>query len=160
MPPRATQVRALNGHTASQRFSDPFFGELLAELEDEAAAIGYELQLSAPLASEEPVASYERAILAKRVDGFVVLRVAVSDPRVEHLARSGTPFVTFGVTQQAAGHASVGDSMDCFRPVIDDRTASQPAAAGGQWTASRRWTLRSSPQNWSFADRRRPLVRK
>lgn len=48
---------------------------------DEAAANGYELQLSAPLADEDPVASYERAIRARRVDGFVLLRTAIDDSR-------------------------------------------------------------------------------
>ncbi len=109
--------------TTSQRFSDPFFGELLTALVDEAAASGYELQLSAPLADEHPVASYDRAIRANRVDGFVVLRTAIEDPRIEHLARSGLPFVTFGESAHAEDHPAVTDSTDCMRPAIDHLVA-------------------------------------
>jgi LacI family transcriptional regulator len=109
--------------TASQRFSDPFFGELLTELVDEAAVFGYELQLSAPLADEDPVDSYERAIRAKRVDGFVVLRTTHGDPRIPHLARSGVPFVSFGEPDHSDGHRTVSDSVDCLRPAIDHLVA-------------------------------------
>lgn len=109
--------------TASQRFTDPFFGELLAALVDEAAARGYELQLSAPLPQEDPVTSYERAIRANRVDGFVVLRTAVDDPRIDHLAASRVPFVTYGRTAHAGAHPSVNDSADCLRPAIDHLVA-------------------------------------
>lgn len=109
--------------TASQRFSDPFMGELLAALVDEAAANGYELQLSAPLADEDPVASYERTIRANRVDGFVLLRTARDDPRVKHLANSELPFVTFGQSDHADDHPSVTDSIDCLRPAIDHLVA-------------------------------------
>ena len=105
--------------TASQRFSDPFFGGLLTALVDEAAANGYELQLSAPPADEDPVASYERAIRAKHVDGFIVLRTAIDDRRVQHLAGSGLPFVTFGESGHGDNHPSVSDSVDCLRPAID-----------------------------------------
>lgn len=109
--------------TSTQRFSDPFFGELLAALVDECAVQGYELQLSAPLADEDPVASYERAVRANRVDGFVVLRTARDDARVRHLAASGVPFVTFGETEHFDGHPTVTDSDDCLRPAIDHLVA-------------------------------------
>lgn len=90
---------------------------------DEAAANGYELQLSAPLADEDPVASYERAIRARRVDGFVLLRTAIDDSRVRHLAGSGLPFVTFGESDHSADHPTVTDSADCPQPAIDHLVA-------------------------------------
>lgn len=105
--------------TGTQRFSDPFFGELLATMVDEAAANGYELQLSAPLADEDPVASYERAIRAKRVDGFVVLRTARADPRVRYLNDHGFPFVMFGRIDDEGRYPAVGESIDCLMPAID-----------------------------------------
>lgn len=109
--------------TASQRFSDPFFGELLTALVDQAAVNGYELQLSTPLADDDPIVSYERAIRAKRVDGFVVLRTTHGDPRIEHLARSGVPFVAFGEPDHSDGHPTVSDSVDCLQPAIDHLVA-------------------------------------
>lgn len=105
--------------TGSQRFSDPFVGELLTALVDEAAANRYELQLSAPLPDEDPVASYERTIRANRVDGFVLLKTAMDDARVKYLAGRGTPFVTFGESAHADDYPSVTDSDDCLRPAID-----------------------------------------
>lgn len=109
--------------TASQRFSDPFFGELLTALVDEAATNGYELQLSAPLPDEDPVASYQRLIRSQRVDGFVVLRTANNDERVKHLAREELPFVTFGEPSNTVGHPVVTDSEDCLRPAVDHMVA-------------------------------------
>ncbi|MEM7339247.1 MAG: LacI family DNA-binding transcriptional regulator [Actinomycetota bacterium] len=107
----------------SQRFSDPFFGELLAAIVDEAASRGYELQLSTPLADEDPVASYERAIRAKRVDGFVLLRTALSDPRVDYLVEEGVPFVTFGEVPGPGRRLSVSEASDCIQPAVDHLVA-------------------------------------
>lgn len=109
--------------TASQRLSDPFIGELLAALVDEAAAVGYELQLSAPLADEDPIASYDRAVRSNRVDGFVVLRTAKEDARAVHLVGRGVPFVTFGRALESSQHSSVGDSLDCIHPAVDHLVA-------------------------------------
>ena len=109
--------------TASQRFSDPFFGDLLTALVDQAAAHRYELQLSAPLADEDPVASYERMIRAKRVDGFVVLRTAKDDARVRHLSRRSIPFVTFGQPDGVEVRRTVSDSDDCMHPAVDHLVA-------------------------------------
>ena len=103
----------------SQRFSDPFFGDLLAAMVDEAATRGYELQLTTPLADENPVASYERAITAKRVDGFIVLRAARTDPRVDYLVERGFPFVTFGKVDGPGRRPSVGESVRCLQPAVD-----------------------------------------
>lgn len=105
--------------TASQRFSDPWFGGLLADLVGAAAANGYELQLTTPLADEDPVASYQRAIQAKRVDGFVLLRTANEDRRVEYLSGTALPFVTFGEPRYSGDHPSVSDSLDCMQPAVD-----------------------------------------
>ena len=123
MPDSRSHSIGLILDTASQRFSDPFFGQLLAALADEAAINRYELQLSAPLADEDPVALYDRAIRTSSVDGFVVLRTARNDARVQHLAQSGMPFVTFGESEHSADHPTVSDSADCLRPAIDHLVA-------------------------------------
>lgn len=109
--------------TSSQRFSDPFFGELLTALVDEAAANGFELLLSAPLPDEDPVAPYRRAVRGQPLDGFVVLRTATNDVRVEHLADNGLPFVTFGESDHAETHPTVTDSDECLRPAVDHLVA-------------------------------------
>ncbi len=119
MPGTRTNSIGLVLATNSQRFSDPFLGELLTELVDEAARRGCELQLSAPLADEDPTASYARAVAAQSVDGFVVLRTAFDDPRVRYLRDHDVPFVTFGRIDDIGGHPSVNESIDCLRPAVD-----------------------------------------
>lgn len=107
---------------ASQRFSDPFLGSLLTTMVDEAAARGYELQLSAPIEDEDPTESYRRAIVTKRVDGFVVLRTAVDDPRVHFLAERSFPFVTFGRTHRTDDEgpfSAVAEDPGCLQPAVD-----------------------------------------
>ncbi len=119
MPKARTNSLGLVLATGSQRFSDPFFGELLTSLVDEAAGNGCELQLSTPLADEDPTASYQRAVVTKRVDGFVVLRATQRDPRVGFLRDHEVPFVTFGRIDDRGGHPAVVESTDCLRPAVD-----------------------------------------
>ncbi|MEM9565400.1 MAG: LacI family DNA-binding transcriptional regulator [Actinomycetota bacterium] len=104
---------------SSQRFSDPFFGSLLTTMVDEATARGYELQLSAPLADEDPTESYRRAILTKRVDGFVLLRTARNDPRAHYLADRSVPFVTFGRVEGGLASPTVAEAPDGLGPAVD-----------------------------------------
>lgn len=103
----------------SQRFSDPFFGSLLATMVDEAASQGYELNLSAPLADEDPIESYRRAIAAKRVDGFILLRTTRDDQRAHYLAERSVPFVTFGRVDREQPVSTVREGPDCLQPAID-----------------------------------------
>ncbi|MCQ3814202.1 MAG: LacI family transcriptional regulator [Acidimicrobiia bacterium] len=105
--------------TKSQRFSDPFFGDLLTGLVDEAAQYGFELQLSAPLVDEDPTISYMRAVATKRVDAFVVLRAARHDPRVTYLREQEVPFVTLGRIDDLGGHPAVNFADDALDPAIE-----------------------------------------
>ncbi len=123
MPGTRTNSIGLVLATRSQRFSDPFFGELLAALVDEAARNGCELQLSTPLVDEDPTVSYERAVAAQRVDGFVVLRATRDDPRVLYLREQNVPLVTFGRIDDLGGHPAVNESIDCLRPAVDHLVA-------------------------------------
>jgi len=123
MPGTRTNSIGLVLATRSQRFSDPYFGELLAALVDEAARNGCELQLSTPLVDEDPTVSYERAVASKRVDGFVVLRAAKDDPRVRYLREQHVPFVTFGRIDGLGGHPAVNETIDCLRPAVDHLVA-------------------------------------
>lgn len=123
MPKARTNSLGLVLATNSQRFSDPFFGELLTSLVDEAARNGCELQLTTPLVNEDPTASYERAVVTKRVDGFVVLRATEDDPRVRFLRDREVPFVTFGRIDDLGGHPAVTEPIDCLRPAVDHLVA-------------------------------------
>ena len=109
--------------TKNQRFSDPFFGELLTALVDEAARDGCEVQLTTPLADDDPIASYERALATKRADGFVVLRAVHDDPRVEFLLEHSVPFVTFGRVGDTGRHPAVREPINCLHPALDHLVA-------------------------------------
>lgn len=123
MPDTRTGSIGLVLATRSQRFSDPYFGELLTALADEAAGGGCDLQLFTPLVDEDPTASYVSAVTAMRVDGFVVLRVAQRDPRVRFLQEQDFPFVTFGRADGIDGHPAVNESIDSLRPAVDHLAA-------------------------------------
>lgn len=102
------------------RFSDPFFGDLLSSMVIAAGQAGYQLQLSTPASGDSGlVAPYDEAIRQNRVDGFVLLRTLVDDPRVDFLLEREAPFVAFGRPSDAEGFAAVEASRDAFRPAID-----------------------------------------
>ncbi|MDJ0769696.1 MAG: LacI family DNA-binding transcriptional regulator [Ilumatobacter sp.] len=101
------------------RLSDPFLGELLAWMVDEAGGHGFELLLSTPPGDEHPLAAYERSIQQKRVDGFVVLRTAADDERIAYLLEQSFPFVTFGRLPDQAGFPVVDEIDDSLQPAVD-----------------------------------------
>lgn len=83
--------------TFGPRFSDPFFSEFIAGIGNEAAAHNYDLLVSAHAPdSEGERQAYERAARGGWVDGLIVVRTRVNDPRIQLLCRQGCPFVAFG----------------------------------------------------------------
>lgn len=102
-----------------KRFADPFFGELLSWIVDEAGANGYELQLSTPPGDEDPLDAYRRMIVQQRIDGFIVTRLEVDDRRIRFLLDEGFPFVTFGRQPNAGGFPAVDEHDDSMRPAVE-----------------------------------------
>ncbi len=101
------------------RFSDPFLGELLTVMVAEASQAGYELHLSIPPPDENPLASYERAIRQRRVDGFVLLRLMLDDERIGFLQGEGFPFVTYGRLPGSTGFPTVDEVDESVKPAVD-----------------------------------------
>jgi LacI family transcriptional regulator len=101
------------------RFSDPFLGELLTVMVAEASQAGYELHLSTPPADENPIASYQRAIRQRRVDGFVLLRLMLDDERIGYLQSERFPFVTYGRLPGTTGFPTVDEGVDSVKPAVD-----------------------------------------
>ncbi len=83
--------------TFGPRFSDPYFSELLAGIGNEAARQNFDLLVStrAPDTPEEKQA-YRRMVEGRLVDGLLVVRTRVKDPRITYLSNLGFPFVSFG----------------------------------------------------------------
>lgn len=83
--------------TFGPRFSDPFFSEFIAGIGNEAARHDYDLLVSthAP-GSEQETQAYRRAVRGGWVDGLIVARTRLDDPRIQLLAEHNFPFVAFG----------------------------------------------------------------
>lgn len=81
------------------RFSDPFFAELLTGISEEATRHGYDIltATAAPGPDEQEV--YRRQVLARRVDGMLLVRTRREDARLSFLAEMGFPAVAFGRTE-------------------------------------------------------------
>ncbi len=106
--------------TCGSRFSDPFFSEFIAGIGNEAADHGYDLLVSthAPHSEREREA-YERAVRGGWVDGLVVVRTRVDDPRIRLLCRHDFPFVAFGRSNVLGDYSFVDvDSTAGFRLLV------------------------------------------
>ncbi len=90
--------------THGPRFSDPFFSEFLAGIGNEAAQHDYDLLVSTHGPGQREIDAYERMVAERRVDGFLLVRTRVDDPRVRFLLAHQVPFVTFGRTQAENAH--------------------------------------------------------
>jgi LacI family transcriptional regulator len=83
--------------TFGPRFSDPYFSELLAGIGNEAARHNFDLLVSTqPPNTPQEQAVYRRLAEGRLVDGLLVVRTRVKDPRIAYLAEIGFPFVAFG----------------------------------------------------------------
>jgi LacI family transcriptional regulator len=83
--------------TFGSRFSDPFFGELLAGIGNEAVQHDFDLLVSTrPPDTPEEEAAYRRLVVGHRVDGLLLVRTRIHDRRIAYLAEAGFPFVAFG----------------------------------------------------------------
>ncbi len=114
-PGSGTQTIGVTLTSTTQRFSDPFLGDLLTAMVDEVSCHGFEMQLFSPTPNEEPVAALERSVRHKRADGYVLLRVESRDQRVSFLSEAGVPFVTLGRPVTKGAHRRVvgaEDSLD------------------------------------------------
>ena len=118
MPDARAQSIGLVLSSPEQRFSDPFLGDLLTSIAGEAARHDFELQLSTSSDTGDVLSVYRRIMQAKRVDGFILLRVASDDPRIDFLLRERYPFVTLGRPAGLSGFASVSESPDSLRTTV------------------------------------------
>lgn len=77
-------------------FSSSFFMELVASVAQALAHYHYDLLLAAQLPGEYEMADYQRLVTASRVDGMIVARTLVNDPRIAYLQQRNFPFVVLG----------------------------------------------------------------
>jgi LacI family transcriptional regulator len=98
----ARQLRARKTHTvgiitpsASGRFADDFFSELLMSVGHAAAQHGYDLLVTAKTTADE-MDAYRRIVGGNRVDGMVIARTRRRDARIAYLRAAQHPFVVSG----------------------------------------------------------------
>lgn len=118
-PKTGTGVIGLILANETLRFSDPFFGDLLTAMTREAGVHGLQLNLWTPPTDQSDLEPYDLAIRRKQVDGFILVRVAVDDRRVDFLMDQAFPFVSFGRPTGKAGFGAVEIADDCMDPIVE-----------------------------------------
>ena len=105
------------------QFSDPFFSELLSGIVSTAAQKGFTINITTESEDDERE-TYLKHIRSRRVDGFIVVRTRLEDPRINILKEYNKPFVSFGRTRGDNDfHFVDDDSNDGIRKIVDHLVA-------------------------------------
>lgn len=81
--------------TGSGDLGDPHFLKVVSGLTERCALAGIDVLIaSAPPAGE--LATYERLLRKRRVDGYIVPHTRCEDARISYLREQGVPFVAYG----------------------------------------------------------------
>lgn len=75
-----------------------FFQECLYGIQEIAGVSGYDILLS--ICKGNDISALERIITNRKVDGVILMRTFVEDPRIDFLFQKGIPFVTIGSTKR------------------------------------------------------------
>lgn len=129
----------------AEDLGDPRFGEVAAGITERLA----EANLDFIIVSARPNAeleTYRRVIDSRLVDGLIVARTLVDDPRIGLLQERGFPFVAYGRTDSAQPY-----SWFDFDNEAGARAAAERLIAFGH----RRIAMISAPLRLSFAAQRR-----
>lgn len=90
--------------TGAGHLGDPRFLEVVDGLTERFAAEQMDLLIASARPADE-IATYERLLRGRRVDGFIVPHTRCSDPRIDYLEQCGAPFVAYGRTGDPSGYA-------------------------------------------------------
>lgn len=124
---------------------DPRFGEVVAGITERLA----ERNLDFIIASARPNAeldTYRRIVDGKLVDGLIVARTLVDDPRIAYLQSSAFPYVAYGRTQAAEPYAWFD---------FDNEAGARDAVRRLTGFGHRRIAMISAPLVLNFAAQRR-----
>lgn len=100
-------------------FSNAFFAELLSGLVATATAKQIEVRLTVGVAPANDFKNYEQALVWRQVDGFVLVRAEVDDPRIGFLAEADFPFVAFGRGCDNPDFPFVDDVDHVMSPIVE-----------------------------------------
>jgi DNA-binding LacI/PurR family transcriptional regulator len=93
---RALAIGLVLARPPAQIGNDPYFGQLLAGMEEVLAVKGYALVMSVVGDGDAEVRTYERLVSDQRIDGVVLTDPRADDPRYALLAELGVPAVVVG----------------------------------------------------------------
>jgi LacI family transcriptional regulator len=101
--------------TAPGRFNEPLYIELMRAMGETLVNAGIDLTLMASEPGDDELRVYRRLVSGRRVDGIIVVRTRVEDPRIAFLVESGFPFVVMGRTETPGPFPFVdGDGAEGF----------------------------------------------
>ena len=101
--------------TGPGQFDDPFFLRLLAAIGPRLRDAGLDLLVTTARPGAEEMEAYRHLVEGRRVDGMLLARTRVHDPRIAYLQRQGMAFVAHGRSIARAPFAHVDiDSEAAF----------------------------------------------
>jgi LacI family transcriptional regulator len=130
------------------QFINALYSSLLGAIAGVLDAQGYTLLVTTHFSQsvDDEVSRYEHLINSRSVDGFVIVRTLLQDPRVQLLHDKGVPFVTYGRSELMVDHPWVDtDNERAF-----EMATLRQVAHGHQHIA-----LLNGPSKYTFAKLRR-----
>jgi DNA-binding LacI/PurR family transcriptional regulator len=112
---RALAVGLVLARPPAQIGNDPYFGQLLAGMEEVLAEQGYALVMSVVGDAEAEITTYERLVSDQRIDGVVLTDPRADDPRYPLLAELDIPAVVVGDPVWSCPYPSIAADE---RPVV------------------------------------------
>ncbi|WP_328803132.1 LacI family DNA-binding transcriptional regulator [Oceanomicrobium pacificus] len=85
----------------------PFLTDFIDGISRAVSAENWTLTVATAISETDEMATYRRLLDEKKVDGFILPRTRIVDPRVDLLLRANMPFVLYGRTGEMEGCASV-----------------------------------------------------
>jgi len=75
-----------------------FFQDCLLGIQEIASLVGYDILIS--ICKGNDISTLERIITNRKVDGVILMRTFVDDPRIDYLINKSVPFATIGTTDR------------------------------------------------------------
>jgi len=75
-----------------------FFQDCLLGIQEIASLVGYDILIS--ICKGNDISTLERIITNHKVDGVILMRTFVDDPRIDYLINKNVPFTTIGTTDR------------------------------------------------------------
>ena len=130
------------------QFINALYSSLLGAIADVLDSGGYTLLVTTHFSQSvhDEVSRYDHLINSRSVDGFVIVRTLLQDPRVQLLHDKGVPFVTYGRSQLVFEHPWVD---------TDNERAFELATFRQLRNGHRKIGLLNGPSKYTFAKLRR-----